>query len=143
MSDLDENKALVRRFIDEVFANGNKDAVDELAARDFASHTGAPRASGRSGRDDLKQTIDRVFAALDDVEFTIEDLVAEGDRVAVRLTSSATQTGEFMGTPATGKRYTIEEIHLFRIADGQVAEHWHQLDQMGLMQQLGAMPAKG
>jgi steroid delta-isomerase-like uncharacterized protein len=143
MGDLDDNKVLVRRFIDEVFANGNKDAVDELAAEEFVRHTGAPSADGSSGRDDLKRTIDRVFAALDDVEFTIDDLVAEGDRIAVRLTSSATQTGEFMGMPATGKRYTIEEMHVFRIGDGQVAEHWHQLDQMGMMRQLGAMPAKG
>jgi predicted ester cyclase len=66
--------------------------------------------------------------------------VAEGDLVAVRLDSTATQSGEFMGVPATGKTYTIEELHLFRVSDGRVAEHWHQLDGMGMMRQLGAMP---
>jgi steroid delta-isomerase-like uncharacterized protein len=138
MGELDDNKVLVRRFIDEVFAKGNKDAVDELAAEDFVRHTGAPTSG--DGRDDLKQTIDRVFKGLDDVEFTVEDLVAEGARVAVRLTSSATHVGAFMGMPATGRHYTIEEIHVFRIQDGKIAEHWHQLDQMGLMKQLGVGP---
>lgn len=71
----------------------------------------------------------------------IEDVIAEGDRVAVRLTSAATHVGEFMGMPATGKRYSVEEIHIFRVADGKVVEHWHQFDQMGMMRQLGLMPA--
>ena len=71
---------------------------------------------------------------------TIHDVVAEGDRVAVRLTSKATQTGMFMGMPPSGKTYEIEEIHLFRIVDGKVAEHWHQGDFLGMMRQLGALP---
>jgi predicted ester cyclase len=74
---------------------------------------------------------------------TIDDMVAEGDRVAVRLTSHAVQTGRFMNLPPSGKAYTIGEIHIFRIRDGKVAEHWHQADFMGMMRQLGAMPGGG
>jgi predicted ester cyclase len=75
--------------------------------------------------------------------FEIEDTIAQDDRVAVRLTASATQTGAFMKMPPSGKRYSIGEIHIFRIRDGQIVEHWHQHDQVGMMQQLGVMPGGG
>ena len=88
----------------------------------------------------MKQAISRVSTGLSDARFDIQDIVAEGDRVAVRLTSTATQTGDFMGMPPTGAGYTIEEIHLFRISDGRIAEHWHQGDMLGMMRQLGLMP---
>ena len=138
MSTTDDNKALVRRFVDEIFVHGDKAAVDELVADDFVAHTW-PSASGNA-KQDLKGAIDRVGKGLADVEFTVDDLIAEGDRVAVRLTSAATQVGTFMSLPPSGKRYSIEEIHWFRLRDGKVVEHWHQMDQMGLMKQLGASP---
>ena len=133
----DENKAIVRRFVQEIFVEGRKDTVDELLADDFVAHTWP---STGHPKDDLKGAIDRTSKGLADVEFTIDDMIAEGDRVAVRLTSAATQVGEFMGMAPTGKRYSIGEIHVFRVRDGKVTEHWHQMDQMGLMKQLGAMP---
>jgi steroid delta-isomerase-like uncharacterized protein len=132
-----ENKAVVRRFIDEVFLKGDFGAVDELLADDFVPHTWG-KVGG--GKDELKAAIDRVSAGLSDPSMTIHDLIAEDDRVAVRLTSHATQTGEFMGMAPSGKSYTIDEIHIFRLRDGKVAEHWHQADFMGMMRQLGAMP---
>jgi predicted ester cyclase len=135
---LEDKRALVQRFIDQVFVNGNEAAVDDLVTPDFEWH-GVP---GR-GPDVLKAAIKRTGAALSDTVFRVHDTVAEGDRVAVRLTSAATQSGEFMGMPATNKRYEIEEIHLFRIADGRVAEHWHQGDMLGMMKQLGLMPGRG
>jgi steroid delta-isomerase-like uncharacterized protein len=134
----DTNKAIVRRFIDEIFVGGRKETVDVLLADDFVAHTWP---STGHPKDDLMAAIDRTSGALEDPRFTIEDVIAEGDRVAVRLTTAATQVGEFMGLPATNKRYEIGEIHIFRLRDGKVTEHWHQLDQMGLMKQLGAMPA--
>jgi steroid delta-isomerase-like uncharacterized protein len=133
---VEDNKAVVRRFIDEIFVKGSLASVDELVADDFVGHTWPGE-----GPEGLKQSIERVSSGLADAEFVIDDIIAEGDRVAVRLTSSATQTGAFMGLPPTGKRYTIEEIHVFRVREGQVVEHWHQFDQMGLMKQLGAMPS--
>jgi len=132
-----QNKAIVRRFVDEIFVQGRKESVDELLADDFVAHTWP--STGRP-REDLKAAIDRVAGGLADAEFTIDDLIAEGDRVAVSLTTAATQVGPFMGMPPSGRRYSIEEIHIFRLRDGKVVEHWHQFDQMGLMKQLGAMP---
>lgn len=87
-----------------------------------------------------KAAAQRVHASLTDVRFEIEDVVAEDDRVAVRLTASATAIGDFMGLPAAGKRYRIGEMHFFRIRDGKVVEHWHQYDAAGMMKQLGAAP---
>ncbi len=134
--DTDQNKAIVRRFVDEIFVQGRHAAVDELVADDFVAHTWP---STGHPKDDLKAAIDRVAGALSDPAFTIDDMIGEGDRVAARLTTSATQTGSFMGMPPSGKRYEIEEIHVFRIRDGKVVEHWHQFDQMGMMRQLGAL----
>jgi steroid delta-isomerase-like uncharacterized protein len=135
---IDENKALVSRFIDEVFERGDLGAVDELVTQDFVPHT----FPGTTDRDGLKRAMERVSEGLADASFTIDEMIAEGDRVAARLTASATQVGEFMGMPASGKRYTIGEIHIFQVRDGKIAAHWHQFDQMGMMRQLGALPGQ-
>ena len=131
----DENKRLVQRFVDEVLAGGRVEPIEELVAADFVSHTWDMTDAGR---DKLRATTPQMHARLTDVEMTVEEMVAEGDRVVVRLTSSATPTGDFMGVPAAGKRYTIGEMHWFRVRDGQIVEHWHQMDGLGLMRQLGA-----
>ena len=129
------NAALVRRFIADVFERGRAEAVADLVTADFVSH-GLPG----SGPEVMTDAIERVSRALTNVSFRILDIFGEGDRVAVRLTSTATQSGTFMGIPPSGRAYTIEEIHIFRIADGRIAEHWHQMDAVGLMKQLGAIP---
>lgn len=134
---LPANKRVVRRFIEEIFLRRDFAAVDELLTEDFTPHTWGPMPPGRDG---LKEAITRVSAGISDARMTIEDVIAEGDRVAVRLTSSAAHTGEFMGMPPSGKRYEIGEIHIFRLRDGRVAEHWHQADFLGMMNQLGAVP---
>lgn len=133
---LEQNKAIVRRFIHEIFLKRDLEAVDQLLTDDFTPHTWG----GTGGKRDLKEAIERVTAGISDEEMTIEDIIAEGDLVAVRLTSAATHTGEFMGMPATGNGYEIGEIHFFRLRDGKVAEHWHQADFMGMMKQLGGTP---
>jgi steroid delta-isomerase-like uncharacterized protein len=134
----EQNKAIVRRFIDEIFVQGRLETIDELLADDFVPHTWP---STGHPKDDLKNATSRAHGALTNPRFTIDDMIAEGDQVAVRLTTSATQTGEFMGMPPSDKTYEIEEIHVFRLMDGKLAEHWHQFDQMGMMKQLGAMPS--
>jgi len=136
---LDDNKAIVRRFIDEIFVQGRPETVDELLADDFVAHTWP---STGHPKDDLKSATERAHGALTNPRFTIDDMIAEGDRVAVRLTTSATQTGVFMGMPPSGKTYEISEIHIFRLRDRKVTEHWHQFDQMAMMKQLGAMPGE-
>src|SRR5437867_3683665 len=106
--EITDNAALVRRFIHEVFEAGDQDAVDRLVTSDFVSH-GLPG----SGPDVLKGAIERTSRGLSDAQMSIEDIFGEGDRVAVRLRSSATQSGPFMGMPPSGRRYDIEEIHVF------------------------------
>ena len=127
----EENKALVRRFITEVFEQGRPEAVDELCADDFIGHTW-----GNADKAGLKQAMARVASALADAHFQLDDVIAEDDRVAVRVTATARQVGEFMGIPASGRSYTIGEIHIFRLRDGKVSEHWHEFDRTGLIQQL-------
>jgi steroid delta-isomerase-like uncharacterized protein len=131
----DGNKEVVKRFIGEVLAGGRAEPIDELVAPDFVSHTWDMT---EAGRDKLKATTPQMHSRLTDVEMLIDDLVAEGDQVVARLTSSATPTGDFMGAPAAGRRYTIGEMHWFRLRDGQIVEHWHQIDELGLKRQLGA-----
>jgi steroid delta-isomerase-like uncharacterized protein len=130
---IDDNKRVARAFIDEVFVHGDPGAVDRLATEDFTPHTFGAMPPGR---EPLKAAIIRVGAGISDPEFRIEDAIAEGDRVVVRVTTSGTHSGTFMGMPATGRRYSISEIHIFRIRDGQVAEHWHEFDKLGLLEQL-------
>jgi len=130
---LEANKAVVRRFIEEIFGHQDLDAVDELAAEDFAPHTWGEMEHGRAA---LKEAMHRAGAGVTEARFEIHDMIAEGDRVAVRLTSSARHTGPFMGQPPSGRRYSIDEIHIFRLRDGQVIEHWHQFDTATLLAQL-------
>jgi steroid delta-isomerase-like uncharacterized protein len=131
------NKAVVRRFITEIFEEGRVEAVDELVDPDFVRHAGP---AGDTDREELRAAMDRVSRGLADAAFTIDDMIVEEDRVAVRVTASARQVGEFMGIPPSGRSYTIGEIHIFRVRDGKIAEHWHQADFLGMMRQLGALP---
>jgi steroid delta-isomerase-like uncharacterized protein len=130
---LEANRAVVRRFIEAIFGQQDLDAVDELAARDFTPHTWGPMSPGRAA---LREAMHRAGAGVTGARFEIHDMIAEGDRVAVRLTSTARHTGTFMGMPPTGKRYSIDEIHIFRLRDGQVSEHWHAFDTATLIAQL-------
>jgi steroid delta-isomerase-like uncharacterized protein len=130
---VEANKAVVRRFIEEIFGHQDLDAVDELAADDFRPHTWGPTSRGRAA---LRDTMHRAGAGVTGARFEIHDVIAEGDRVAVRLTSTGRHTGTFMGMPPTGKRYSIDEIHIFRLRDGQVTDHWHAFDKAELMEQL-------
>lgn len=135
-TDTDANRSLVTRFVEDVFARGDTTAIDELVGPSFRSSTFGIADDGPA---QLKAATERVHGSLQNVEFTIEDIVAEGDRVAVRVTSSATPTAAVMGvSEAAGRRYTIGEAHFFRIADGRIVEHWHLHDAMGLVKQLGA-----
>jgi steroid delta-isomerase-like uncharacterized protein len=131
---LEQNKAIAERFIQEVFVKQDEAAADELAAPDFTPHSWGPV---RPGVENLKQAQRRVSAGLSDARMTIEDVIAEGDRVVVRLTSHGRHSGEFMGMPASGNEYESSEIHIFKIDDGKVTEHWREADMLGLMQQLG------
>jgi predicted SnoaL-like aldol condensation-catalyzing enzyme len=129
----ESNKEVARRFIEGVFVMHDPRAVDELATEDFTPRTFGPTPPGR---EPMKEAMRRAGAGVSEARFEIHDMIAEGDRVAVRLSTTARHTGTFMGLEPTGREYTIDEIHIFRIRDGQVAEHWHELDKMKLLEQL-------
>jgi steroid delta-isomerase-like uncharacterized protein len=137
----EQNKELVTRMIDEIFNRGNVDKADEFLAPDFVEREELPPGLP-PGRDGVKQLALMMRGAFPDLRCTIEDAVAEDDKVVVRWTCAGTHSGgEFMGIPPTGKEVSIEVIDIIRIADGKFVEHWGQMDDMALMQQLGAMPA--
>ncbi len=95
------------------------------------------------GLDGTKQALTMWRAAFPDLTVTAEEMIAEGDKVAVRTVVRGTNSGEFMGMPATGKQVTMTGIEILRIADGKVVERWGELDMMGMMQQLGVIPPPG
>ena len=130
---LDDNKELVRRFVREVFEAGRVESVDALVTSDFVSTSFGITEDGAAR---LRAATERMHGMLTDVSFRVDDLIAEGDRVAARLTARGTPTGPFLGTEPTGRSYEIGEIHVFRIADGRIAEHWHQFDGLGAAKQL-------
>ncbi len=135
----EENKAYYRRFIDEVINKKNVALIDELVAPDYIEHDDVPGLP--ANRDGLKQLIGMMFSGFPDHQTATDDLVAEGDTVVGRHTTTGTHKGEFMGIPATGKQVTVAEIHIVRIVNGKAVEHWGQVDELGMMQQLGVVPA--
>lgn len=138
----EQNKAVFRRMVDEVFNRGNIAVVDEIMTPDFMEREELPPGFP-PGREGVKLLTQMLRSAFPDFKATIEDTLAEGDRVMIRMTWSGTQQGEFMGIPPTGKRMSIQVIDIVRLSNGKVAEHWGVMDSMGMMQQLGAIPAPG
>lgn len=136
---LRHNKQIAREVIERIFVGQEDEAIDSLISVTFVPHTFGPMQPGREG---LREGVRRASAGVSDARFDIHDMIAEEDRVAVRLTSSARHTGPFMGIEPTGMRYSIDEIHIFRIREGQVIEHWHEFDKLALMQQLYGLPTR-
>ncbi len=132
-----DNKALNRRFVEEVINQGNIEAIDELIDPGVVDHAALPGFP--TGREGAKQFFAMMRSAFPDLHLTIEDMIAEGDKVVMRSTWSGTHQGEFMGIPATGRRVTVSAIDISRVADGRIVEHWEQSDALGLMQQLGVV----
>lgn len=131
---IEQNIALAERFIEEVWRQGQVDAIDELFAEDYVDHSFGPEPVGR---DALKGFVVSFRAAFPDMEYDLQQVVAEGDTVASRDTVRATHKGDFMGIPATGKSVAIPAMHFLRFANGKIAEHWGNTDVMSMMQQLG------
>jgi steroid delta-isomerase-like uncharacterized protein len=138
---LEENKAVVRRFVDEVVNEGRFEVLNEVVHPEFVDHSPDPGQS--PGRDGLHQALVALRTAFPDFRSSHEQLVAEGDMVAYREVSRATHQGTFHGITATGRRIEVEEMHFVRIADGKIAEHRALYDTLGMLRQLGAMPGQG
>ena len=136
-----ENKAIMRRLIEEGFNRGNLEVYDELVAPDFVNHSAPPGAPPT--REGWKQGAAMFRAAFPDLHFHIEDEIAEGDLVVTRFTGHGTHQGELMGIPATDKDLTFSGINIARIAGGKIMESWEEFDKLGVMEQLGVVPAPG
>ncbi len=134
----EENKALVRRFVDEVQSRGNIDALDEICSPEFVNYSAPPGLP--PDREGIKIVTAMFRAAFPDSYFTVEDMIGEGDKVVTRKTFHGTHEGEFMGIPPTGRRVSTELIDIVRIVDGRVVEHWSMGDNLGMMQQLSIVP---
>src|SRR5262245_20075914 len=133
------NKAIARRVFEEVFNAGNLSLLDQLASADLVVHYSG--AEPVRGLDNYKRAFTTSQPAFPDMHFSIEDLIAEGDRVVTRWTMRATHRSEYLGVAATGQQVTETGISIFRIVDGKIVEGWVNSDDLGVMQQLGAVLA--
>src|SRR5262245_40225197 len=131
------NKALDRRYAEEVLDQGRIEAIDEICSPEYVGHVAGFPDNDREGD---KQLIGMMRTAFPDLRCTVEDQITEGDRVVHRLTCTGTHRGELMGVPASGNRVTVSGININRIAAGRIVESWGVLDLLGLMRQIGALP---
>ncbi len=135
----EENKAIVRRVNDEVWSEGQLDVIDELIADDFvATNVGAPEQI--RGAQGFREFVVMYRKAFPDLRITVDAQFAEGETVVTRWTATGTNEGELMGIPATGKQATTAGININRVAGGKLVEGWGLFDQLGLLQQIGAVP---
>ena len=137
------NEALAHRFHMDIFQEGNLDAADEILSPEFVWHGAFSPGEDQRGPQPIKQVASAFISAFPDRRITHEDVVAAGDKVLIRWTMNGTQEGEFAGIPPTGKQVTLTGFDLFRIEGGKIAEMWQEADQLGMMQQLSAVPEPG
>jgi predicted ester cyclase len=130
------NIATFRRAIEEGWNRGNLAAIDELFAPDFVEH----QAGIKPGRDGVKGSIQSLRTAFPGLRLEVEDAIADGDRVWLRLHATGTHGGPFMGMPGTGRPFDITVIDIARVVDGRLVEHWGVADRLSLVQQLGLAP---
>jgi predicted ester cyclase len=131
-----ENKRLVRRALDEVYARGDLAVVDELFHPEYADREPA-HPEHPPGPESVRETVRSLHAAFGDLRFEVHDEIAEGDRVVQRATMSGRHVGELAGHEATGKEFAVRHVYIWRIAEGRIVEHWGSRDDLGLLRQLG------
>ena len=138
---VDQNKALIRRLYEEAFNKGNLEVVDEILSPNYVRHGLAPGAT--PGPESTKQVFTMMRTAFPDIRITIEPMVGEGDMVAAQLTHHGTHRGEFMGIAPTGKQVTVTAIGIYHFANKKLVEAWIQMDELGMLKQLGGVPPVG
>ena len=136
----EEYKRISRRVVEEAFAEGNVDVIDELVAEDFVNHDTSAPPGLPPGREGLKELVRFYQTAFPDAQVVVDDQIAEGDRVVTRYTARGTHQGDFAGLPPTGRQITSSGISIDRIEGGKIVESWNEFNQLGLLQQLGAIP---
>ena len=137
---VEENRALIQRFVEEAFNRGNLGVVDEIYAPVYVGHTaGVPEQT--PGPEGVKEFVEIYRSAFPDLHTTIEDMVTEGDKVAYRWTAVGTHQGELLGLPPSGNRVELTGVTIERIEGGRIVETWNNFDQLGMLRQIGAIPA--
>lgn len=142
VSTLEAGKALVRRWLREFWTEADYGVADELCTEDYTVHD--PQAPDvPPGRAGIKGYAGYFHQACSGLEVTVEDLIAEGDKVVARWLAEGTHTGPLGPIPASGKRLRVQGTDIYRIADGKLAEAWTSFDRLGMLQQIGAVPRSG
>ena len=137
---VEENRAPIQRFVEEVFNSGNLDVVDEICAPVYVGHTaGLPEQT--LGPEGVREFVELYRSAFPDLHTTIEDIIAEGDKVACRWTAVGTHRTELLGVAPSNNRVELTGITIGRIEDGRIVETYNNFDQAGMMRQIGALPA--
>ena len=134
------NKKVASQLIEEIMNQGNLSLAGDLIAPDFIEHEELPLGMPH-GSEGFALMLTMMRSAFPDFKAKMEDMIAEDDKVVIRMTWTGTQQGEFMGLPPSGKSFSMGVIDIFRMAEGRIVEHWGLTDNMAMMQQLGAMPA--
>jgi steroid delta-isomerase-like uncharacterized protein len=133
-----DNKSVIRTFIEDVINQGRLERADDLVIEDFVELDPLPGQA--QGRDGLKEVIRQMRGAFPDIHWTVDEMLAEGDKVFTRFTWSGTHEGAFLGVPATGRRITVKGMVIDRLVAGKMADSRILMDTLGMMQQLGALP---
>jgi len=136
---LDENKALARRWNEEIWSKGNLSVLDEFLATNFVFNYAPPGMV--PNKEAYKLAVTMYHSACPDMYYEIEDVIGEGDKVVVRWVGRGTQKGEIMGIAPTGKSVTVTGISVLQIVDGKIVKEWTEMDTLGVLQQLGAFPS--
>jgi steroid delta-isomerase-like uncharacterized protein len=136
------NKEFARRWNEEIWGQQNVDAIDDLVAEDFVGHDPS-RPEPVRGPDGVRAVVEMLFSAFPDTQVDLEEVVAEGDRIAMRITASGTHEGEFMGIEPTGEEMEVSVMTFQRIEDGKAVEEWQIVDTLGMLQQLGVIELPG
>jgi steroid delta-isomerase-like uncharacterized protein len=134
----EQNKTLARRVVEEAWNKGNLDVVDDIFAPDYREHN--PRPGQEPGIEGYKVGVSMMRAAFPDLFLDVQDVIAEGDQVALRYTLRGTHNGELMGVPASGQHVSSDGMVFARFQDKRVAERWGVQDMLALLQQIGAFP---
>lgn len=137
----EENKALARRALEDVYSGRNPDAADEIYSPDFVDHDPATPEDMRHGPEGIKQQAAMYQSAFADLKVTVDDQIAEGDRVVTRWVARGKHEGELMGVAPSGQQVEISGITIGRVAEGKVEEEWTSWDGLGMMEQIGALPS--
>jgi predicted ester cyclase len=135
----EHNKRLVRRALDEIYAQGDLERADELIHPHFVDHAPA-HTDLPTGPEGVKEIVRSLHAAFGDLRFTVEDEIAEGDKVVQRATMSGRHVGPLMGRAPSGRAFAVPHVYIWRIADDKIVEHWGSRDDLGMLMQLGLLP---